>query len=143
MSYYNSKVETEQAKKKKSQADLTQFGGGRRNSGGGEPKEALLLGERRSPPALSFRRHLISTGLLTLSLLLCSFSLSLSPLFSLMWNCEVNGITGLQKIIFDKKNGWSWVIGCENVWSLKLVGWNKIELFPWFFFGYVIVWCGI
>ena len=48
----------ENKEKKKSQADLTYSGN----------EEALLLGERRSPPALSFQQLLISTGLLPLSL---------------------------------------------------------------------------
>ena len=78
ISYYNSKVESEQEnkkRKKKSKADLTQ-------SGDGETDEALL-GERRSPPAFSFRRHLISTCLLPLSLF-CVLSPPLFLLFSLM-----------------------------------------------------------
>ena len=54
---------------------------GRRNSGSGAADEALLLGERRSPPALSFRQHLISTSLLPLSLC-CVLSPSLSFVFS-------------------------------------------------------------
>ena len=92
ISYYNSKVESEQENKKKKERKEKKkikpiwpnLAIGRRNSDSGEVDEALLLGEHRSLPALSFQRHLISTGLLRLSLF-CVLSPPLSLLFSLMW----------------------------------------------------------